>query len=126
MKPEVAIVPVQIPAESAYRSGKFIYWKKVTGFRDEPYTAALRSLSVLVIYAWDSELVAGPVPCAGGNCANGPGGSDGAVDFSALTPDQQYEGGLACNGVKGTPATPASPNGLALRACPHYGGESYE
>jgi hypothetical protein len=63
-------------------------------------------------WRYDSGLVAGPVPCAGGNCANGANGTDGIVDFSGLTPDQQYEGGLACNGVKATPTTPASPTGL--------------
>jgi hypothetical protein len=63
-------------------------------------------------WRFDSGQVAGPVPCAGGNCANGPGGSDSVVDVSSLTPDQQYESGLACNGVKATPTTPVSPNGL--------------
>jgi len=63
-------------------------------------------------WRYDSGLVAGPVPCAGGNCANGPNGTDSVVDFSGLTPDQQYEGGIACAGVKATPTTPASPTGL--------------
>jgi hypothetical protein len=65
-------------------------------------------------WRYDSGLVAGPVPCAGGNCANGPNGSDTVVDFSALSPDQQFEAGLACNGVKATPTAPASPNNLCL------------
>jgi hypothetical protein len=63
-------------------------------------------------WRYDSGLVAGPVPCAGGNCANGPNGTDSIVDFSALTPDQQYEAGLSCAGVKATPTTPISPTGL--------------
>jgi hypothetical protein len=63
-------------------------------------------------WRYDSGLVAGPLPCAGGDCANGPLGTDSIVDVSALTPDQQYEAGLACNGVKATPTTPISPNGL--------------
>jgi hypothetical protein len=63
-------------------------------------------------WRYDSGLVAGPVPCAGGNCANGPNGTDSIVDFSALTPDQQYEAGLSCAGVKATPTTPISPIGL--------------
>ncbi len=63
-------------------------------------------------WRYDSGLVAGPVPCAGGNCANGVNGTDGIVDVSGLTPDQQFEGGLACGGVKATPTTPISPNGL--------------
>ncbi len=63
-------------------------------------------------WRYDSGLVAGPVPCAGGNCANGPNGTDSIVDVSGLTPDQQYEGGLACAGVKATPTLPISPTGL--------------
>jgi hypothetical protein len=63
-------------------------------------------------WRYDSGLVAGPVPCAGGNCANGPNGSDTVVDFSSLTPDQQYEAGLSCAGVKATPTTPISSTGL--------------
>ena len=46
-------------------------------------------------WRYDSGLVAGPIPCAGGDCANGPLGSDSVVDVSALTPDQQYEAGLS-------------------------------
>ena len=37
-------------------------------------------------WRYDSGLVAGPVPCAGGNCANGPNGTDSIVDVSGLTP----------------------------------------
>ncbi|MGA3202419.1 MAG: TonB-dependent receptor, partial [Bryobacteraceae bacterium] len=44
-------------------------------------------------WRYDSGLVAGPVPCAGGNCPNGPNGSDTVVDVSALTPDQQFQAG---------------------------------
>src|SRR6202034_831708 len=63
-------------------------------------------------WRYDSGLVAGPVPCAGGNCANGPNGTDSIVDVSGITPDQQFEAGLACNGVRATPTTPISPTGL--------------
>jgi len=63
-------------------------------------------------WRYDSGLVAGPVPCAGGNCANGPNGTDSVVDFSALTPDQQFQAGLSCGGVFATPTTPISPTGL--------------
>jgi hypothetical protein len=63
-------------------------------------------------WRYDSGLVAGPVPCAGGDCANGPNGSDTLVDVSGLTPDQQFEGGLYCGTVHATPTTPISPNGL--------------
>jgi hypothetical protein len=61
---------------------------------------------------YDSGMVAGEVPCAGGNCANGPNGSDSMVDVSNLTPDQQFEGGLYCGAVYATPTRPISPTGL--------------
>jgi len=72
-------------------------------------------------WRYDSGLVAGPVPCAGGNCANGPNGTDSIVDVSGLTPDQQFEAGLYCGGVAATPTVPISPTGL----CPasQYGSK---
>ncbi len=72
-------------------------------------------------WRYDSGLVAGPVPCAGGNCANGPNGTDSIVDVSNLTPDQQFQAGLFCGGVYATPTTPISGNGL----CPasQYGSK---
>ncbi len=72
-------------------------------------------------WRFDSGLVAGPVPCAGGNCANGPNGTDSIVDVSNLTPDQQFQAGLYCAGVYATPTTPISPTGL----CPasQYGSK---
>jgi Carboxypeptidase regulatory-like domain/TonB-dependent Receptor Plug Domain len=63
-------------------------------------------------WRYDSGMVAGQAPCAGGNCTNGPNGSDTIVDVSGLTPDLQYEGGLYCGSVHATPTTPISPNGL--------------
>jgi hypothetical protein len=70
-------------------------------------------------WRYDSGLVAGPVPCAGGNCANGPNGTDSIVDVSGLTPDQQYQAGLYCGGVYATPTTPISSTGLC--AASQYG-----
>jgi hypothetical protein len=67
-------------------------------------------------WRYDSGLVAGPVPCAGGNCANGPNGTDSIVDVSGLTPDQQYEAGLFCGSVHATPTTPISASGLCPTA----------
>ena len=64
-------------------------------------------------WRYDSGLVAGPVPCAGGNCANGPAGTDSIVDASIITPDQQFQAGLSCNGVFATPTTPISSLGYA-------------
>jgi hypothetical protein len=63
-------------------------------------------------WRYDSGLVAGPVPCAGGNCANGPNGTDSIVDVSGLTPDQQFEAGLFCGPVHATPTIGISPTGL--------------
>ena len=62
-------------------------------------------------WRYDSGLVAGPVPCAGGNCANGPNGTDGIVDVSGITADQQFEAGLFCGSVHATPTMPISPDG---------------
>jgi hypothetical protein len=63
-------------------------------------------------WRYDSGLVAGPVPCIGGNCANGPNGTDGEVDVSGLSPDQQFQAGLYCGSVHATSTTPISPTGL--------------
>jgi len=63
-------------------------------------------------WRYDSGLVAGPVPCAGGDCANGPNGTGSIVDVSGLSPDQQFQGGLYCGTVHATPTTPISPTGL--------------
>jgi hypothetical protein len=72
-------------------------------------------------WRYDSGLVAGPAPCAGGNCANGPNGTDSIVDVSGITPDQQFEAGLYCGSVHATPTTAISPSEL----CPasQYGSK---
>jgi hypothetical protein len=36
------------------------------------------------------------------------------VDFSGLTPDQQFQAGLSCAGVRATPTMPISPTGTCL------------
>ena len=63
-------------------------------------------------WRYDSGLVAGPVPCAGGNCNNGPLGTGSIVDVSGMTPDQQFQAGLFCGSVHATPTMPISPSGL--------------
>jgi hypothetical protein len=63
-------------------------------------------------WRYDSGQVAGQVPCAGGNCNNGPNGTDSIVDVSKLSPDQQFQAGLFCGSVHATPATPISASGL--------------
>jgi hypothetical protein len=67
-------------------------------------------------WRFDSGLVAGPVPCAGGNCANGPLGSDTVVDASIISPNQQFQAGLFCGSVHATPTTPIS-SGLGANIC---------
>jgi hypothetical protein len=65
-------------------------------------------------WRYDSGLVAGPAPCAGGNCANGPAGSDTVVDVSGLSPDQQFQAGLFCGSVHATPPNAANPIGTPI------------
>ena len=66
-------------------------------------------------WRYDSGLVAGPAPCAGGqDCANGPAGTDTVVDTSGLSADQQFESGLFCGSVRPTAPTPANPLGTSL------------
>lgn len=67
-------------------------------------------------WRFDSGLTAGSVPCYNDTGdPNSPCGAsalpDGtpAIDLSGLTADQQFQAGLACNGVKATP-TQALPN----------------
>jgi hypothetical protein len=67
---------------------------------------------ISVNWRYDSGMVAGQVPCAGGDCVNGPNGTDSIVDVSGLTPDQQYEAGLYCGTVHATVTSPISANGL--------------
>ena len=68
-------------------------------------------------WRYDSGLVAGPVPCAGGNCANGPLGSNSVVDTSIITADQQFQAGIFCGNVFATPTTPIS-SSLGVNLCP--------
>jgi hypothetical protein len=70
-----------------------------------------------VNWRYDSGLVAGPIPCAGGNCANGPAGTSSIVDASIITPDQQFQAGLACGGVAATPTMGIS-SSLGYGICP--------
>jgi hypothetical protein len=78
-------------------------------------------------WRYDSGLVAGPVPCFGGeSCPNGPGGGgpNNLVDVSGITPDQQFQAGLFCGNVYATPTTPIS-SSFGPNLCPaaNYGGK---
>jgi Carboxypeptidase regulatory-like domain len=68
-------------------------------------------------WRYDSGLVAGAVPCAGGNCNNGPLGNDSIVDASVISPNQQFQAGLFCGAVRATPSTPIS-SALGTDLCP--------
>ena len=78
-------------------------------------------------WRYDSGLVAGPVPCFGGDsCANGPngGGPDNLIDTSIITADQQFQAGLYCGSVYATPTTPISST-FGTNLCPaaEYGSK---
>jgi len=73
-------------------------------------------------WRYDSGLVAGAVPCIGGNCS-GSQADPTMVDVSGLSPDQQFQAGLFCGAVRATPpsatnrlGTPISPTGLCPAA----------
>ncbi len=65
-------------------------------------------------WRYDGGLVAGPAPCAGGDCNNGPNGTDTVVDVSGISPDQQFQAGLFCGSVHATPPSPGSPLGTPI------------
>jgi hypothetical protein len=75
-------------------------------------------------WRYDSGLAAGPVPCAGGNCNNGPAGSSTVVDTSIISPDQQFQAGLFCGSMRATPTAPIS-SALGTNLCPasQYGSK---
>jgi hypothetical protein len=78
-------------------------------------------------WRYDSGLVAGPVPCFGGeSCANGPagGGPNNLIDVSGISPDQQFQAGLFCGSVFATPTTPIS-SSAGANLCPaaQYGSK---
>ncbi len=65
-------------------------------------------------WRFDGGLVAGPIPCAGGDCNNGPAGSDSVVDVSGLSPDQQFQAGLFCGAVHAAAPSPSDPLGVPI------------
>ncbi len=66
-------------------------------------------------WRYDSGLVAGPVPCFGGNCA-GDQSNPGYVNVSGLTPDQQFQAGLFCGSVVAAPPSASNPLGVPISA----------
>ncbi|HUO27539.1 MAG TPA: TonB-dependent receptor [Candidatus Aquilonibacter sp.] len=82
-------------------------------------------------WRYDSGLVAGSVPCAGGeSCNNGPLGSATLVDTSVISADQQFQAGLFCGSLRATPThplptpCPASQFGSSLITIPAPGTEN--
>jgi TonB dependent receptor len=78
-------------------------------------------------WRYDSGLVAGPVPCFGGeSCVNGPGGGgpSNLIDVSVITPNQQFQAGLFCGSVFATPTIPIS-SSFGPNLCPaaNYGSK---
>ena len=75
-------------------------------------------------WRYDSGLVAGAAPYAGGeSITNGPDGIDGqgandVVDASTITPDQQFQAGLYCGNVYATPTV-----GIPLCPVSMYGSK---
>jgi hypothetical protein len=65
-------------------------------------------------WRYDSGMVAGPAPCAGGNCNNGPEGTNTVVDTSILSPNQQFQAGLFCGPVAALPPSASNALGVPL------------
>jgi hypothetical protein len=107
--PQVAGVGAAPGGSEVFRIDHDEHFNETTHVQYQPFK---RGPWVGFNWRYDSGLVAGPVPCAGGNCANGPAGTDSVVDASIITPDQQFQAGLSCNGVFATPTTPISPGSI--------------
>jgi len=105
----IGVTPTSEGANSVFRIDHDEVFNQTTHLQ---YQIGRRGPWIGFNWRYDSGLVAGAVPCAGGNCANGPNGTDSVVDVAPLTPDQQFEAGLYCGSVHATPTTPISPTGL--------------
>ena len=107
--PQVAGIGTTLGAVSVFRIDHDEKFNQTTHLQYQPWKAG-----PWFSFNWryDSGLVAGAVPCAGGSCASGPNGTNSIVDVSGLTPDQQFQAGLYCGPVYATPTTSISPTGL--------------
>jgi hypothetical protein len=105
----IGVTPTTAGTESVFRIDHDEAFNQTTHLQ---YQIGKRGPWVGFNWRYDSGLVAGALPCAGGNCNNGPNGDDTTVDVSGLTPDQQFEAGLFCGSVHATPTTPISASGL--------------
>jgi hypothetical protein len=112
----VGAVPIVAGSFTPFRIDHDEHFNETTHLQYQP-----KKLWPWIGFNWryDSGLVAGPVPCEGGNCAGAQ--VPGFVDVSGLSPDQQFQAGLSCAGVFATPPSPANPTGTPIIAsglCP--------
>ena len=112
----VGAVPITPGSFSPFRIDHDEHFNETTHLQYQP-----KKLWPWIGFNWryDSGLVAGPVPCDGGNCAGAQ--IPGFVDVSGLSPDQQFQAGLSCAGVFATPPSPSNPTGtpiIASGSCP--------
>jgi Carboxypeptidase regulatory-like domain len=112
----IGATPAAPGAASVFRIDHDETFNQTTHLQYQPWK---RSPWVGFNWRYDSGLVAGPLPCFGGDCANGPdgGGPNNLIDVSGLTPDQQFQAGLFCGGVAATPTTPISST-FGANLCP--------
>jgi hypothetical protein len=112
----VGAVPIVAGSFTPFRIDHDEHFNETTHLQYQP-----KKLWPWIGFNWryDSGLVAGPVPCEGGNCAGAQ--VPGFVDVSGLSPDQQFQAGLSCAGVFATPPSPANSTGTPIIAsglCP--------
>jgi Carboxypeptidase regulatory-like domain len=112
----VGAVPIVAGSFTPFRIDHDEHFNETTHLQYQP-----KKLWPWIGFNWryDSGLVAGPVPCDGGNCAGAQ--VPGFVDVSGLSPDQQFQAGLSCAGVFATPPSPTNPTGTPIIAsglCP--------
>jgi hypothetical protein len=112
----VGAVPITPGSFSPFRIDHDEHFNETTHLQYQP-----KKLWPWIGFNWryDSGLVAGPVPCDGGNCAGAQ--IPGFVDVSGLSPDQQFEAGLSCAGVFAAPPSATNPTGTPIIAsglCP--------
>jgi Carboxypeptidase regulatory-like domain len=105
----IGVVPAGLGGNGVFRIDHDEIFNQTTHLQYQPWK---KGPWLAFNWRYDSGLVAGAVPCAGGDCPNGPNGTDTVVDVSSLSPDQQFQGGLFCGSVRATPTTPISPTGL--------------
>jgi hypothetical protein len=113
----IGATPPTAGGASVFRIDHDEHFNQTTHLQYQPW-----KLGPWVGFNWryDSGLVAGPVPCFGGeDCPNGPngGGPNNLIDVSGLTADQQFQAGLFCGGVLATPTTPIS-SSFGANLCP--------